>query len=185
VFTIIYSILRYYTGDTGGRWVVRLRGIKASCGAQGVAQAARRGRIAGRAGAAHVVGRRGVGGSRDVRRGASRGTQGTAQVEGREARAGCGAVPEGSRFPPTDESSSECVSGERRGRGGRKGREEVPAHVAQEGTLTSRGRSREEGSVHVAQTDPLSTGKGVAGGGGHPRCTDGHVPTGGSGGREG
>jgi hypothetical protein len=28
------------------------------------------------------------------------------------------------------------------------------------GTLTSRGRIREEGSVHVAQTDPLSTGSG-------------------------
>jgi hypothetical protein len=48
--------------------------------------------------------------------------------------------------------------GERR----RRGREEVPAHVAQTGTLTSRGRVQEEGSVHVAQTDTLSTGKRVA-----------------------
>jgi hypothetical protein len=59
---------------------------------------------------------------------------------------------------------------------GEEGREEVPAHVAQACTLTSRGRSREEGSVHVAQTDLLSTGKGVAGGGGHLRCTDGTLP---------
>jgi hypothetical protein len=46
-------------------------------------------------------------------------------------------------------------------------------YIAQTGTLTSRGRIREKGSVHFAQTDLLSTGKGVAGGGGHPRCTDG------------
>jgi hypothetical protein len=37
----------------------------------------------------------------------------------------------------------------------------VPAHVAQAGTLTSWGRIREEGSVYIAQTDPLSIGKGL------------------------
>jgi hypothetical protein len=37
----------------------------------------------------------------------------------------------------------------------------VPVHVAQAGTLTSRGRIGEEGSVHVAQTGPLSIGKGL------------------------
>jgi hypothetical protein len=36
--------------------------------------------------------------------------------------------------------------------------------------------------VHIAQTDPLSTGRRVAGGSGHPRCTDGHTPAGRSGG---
>jgi hypothetical protein len=93
-----------------------------------------------------------MGESWDVRRGASRGRQGAVLVAGRKARAGRGAVcgardRKGSRFP-------------RRGRC-----EKVPAHVAQVGTLTSRGRIRREGSVHVAQTDPPSTGKGVAGGG--------------------
>jgi hypothetical protein len=77
------------------------------------------------------------------------------------------------------------VSGERE-RGGREGREEVPDHVAQTGTLTSQGGDSRGGAGPRCTDGPfLDRKRGIAGGGDHPRCTDGHTLAGGSGGREG
>jgi hypothetical protein len=79
------------------------------------------------------------------------------------------------RDSPPDGSTSGCV----RGKGeGREGREEVPAHLAQAGTLRFAGEDSRGGSVHVARTDPLSMGKRgdgvVVSKDTLPHCTEGH-----------
>jgi hypothetical protein len=110
---------------------------------------------------------------------------GSPRDAGREAWEGRGAVREGVEGLEGEgvKDVRRCRStlhGRTPSRGGRgggrsEGREEVPAHVARTGTLTSRGRIRE--GVGPRCTDgPSSEEEGVAGGGGQPRCTDGTLP---------
>jgi hypothetical protein len=105
---------------------------------------------------------------------ASRGARGVAQVTGREA--GRNAGREGSHFPPTGESSSWYVRVERRGRG-----EERDVKRCRP-TLHRRVRLRRGGGAERRSRSTLHRRtfsrreKGAAGGGGHPRCTDGTLP---------
>jgi hypothetical protein len=124
-----------------------------------------------------------------VWRDAGPGAPGETQVAGREARAGCGAVrmarggSRGKSIPPTGESSCRCVCGEWRRRRERDVRRCWPTLHRRERSCGGGGLERRGRSTLRRRT--LSTGKGVSGGGGHPHCTDGYTPAGGSGGREG
>jgi hypothetical protein len=129
-------------------------------GAQGVTQ------VFGRGGETQVAGPKARCKSRDARHWRIVGRK--ARRKSRDARHGRTARRELWDARGVDSLSDEppfgSVKGQEEGER-REGLEEVPADVA--------------------QTGPLSIGKGLREGGDHPRCTDGHTPTGGSGGRKG
>jgi hypothetical protein len=126
LLTTICPILRYYIGYAEGKWAVRSRGIKIIPGMQCVTP-----------GGTWAAGRKARCEPRDARHG--RVARCKARRKPRDARRGVsrGQGSRGESIPPTDESSSGCVWG-REEEEGKEGGEELPAHVAQVGTLTSR-----------------------------------------------
>jgi hypothetical protein len=120
-------------------------------------------------------GARGTGGSRDVRR--------RVGCEARGTGVRRGAVSEGESIPRRM-SRPPGVSGGKRGRRGEKDVRRCRPTFHRRAHSRRWGDSR--GGVGPRYTDgPTLDRKGVAGGGDHPRCTDEHTFSGGSGGREG
>jgi hypothetical protein len=102
-------------------------------------------------------------------------------MNGRTVRRGS----QGGVHSPSNESTTGCVRGQE-GEEEREGREVVPAHVAQTGTLTAQGGNLSGVACSRCTDGPfLDRKRGIAERGDHPRCTDGHTPAGVSEGREG